>query len=896
MDVYVLTWSAKDVDERFEIHGFGKTPEGKSVVCRVVTKPYLYVKLSGVSYARRRVFLDDASKFKTVEHLCGLETKRDAWGFSKTPDNFARLVFMTLRDQKRAKRELTQDKYEVYEGNVDPIVRLCHDRHIPPVGWIRIQSTTTSSMYPGADVEYIVPASRVSPSDLTSVPPLVICSWDIEVYSHDGSFPKSSHPDNCIIQIASSFQRLGESAPYLTSVVCLHDTANVEGVDIVSVDDEAGVLIEWARILRENNVDIFLAYNSWQFDWEYIIGRQNVLEELLGDEEVAKALCTLGRGGPEAGTQRTWELNSGAYGQNSYSLIRATGVLDLDLMQLVKREHKLDSYSLNNVSLKFLGDSKIDLPAYQIFEKFVQGPEERAEIARYAAQDVLLPLHLLGRLNIFENLTQMAIATGVPVDYLLSRGQQIKVFSVILKQAKELGYLLPDDKNMTITGKFEGATVLDAKKGVYYDPVCGLDFASLYPSIMRTYNLCYSTLVIPGREEQPDKVYTVDTGLGVYSFSQDEKGILPTLLENLATWRKDAKKKMAVCKKQGDTFGESLWNGAQLAFKVTMNSVYGFTGASRGFMPCVPIAAATTATGRRLIDETKQLCLEMVPGSDVVYGDTDSVMVRFKVPAEHEHDLAYHFKVAEDVAGRITAHFPGCVELEFEKVYYPYMLFSKKRYAGLMFTNPSKHDYIDVKGIQIVRRDNAPIVKRVSQAILDAIMFDKSTEKAIAKARECIKSVLEGKEPIESFIVSKTLRGSYANPNAQPHVQVARKIQERTGKVIQSGVRVPYVFVVDNNIDQLISQRAEDPEYVVTNNVPLDYILYIDNQLTSPINALLELLINNPMLQILGHPDVAVLLEKMRASRKEKITTTKRVKLNQKNKQHEITQFFKRNV
>lgn len=269
-------------------------------------------------------------------------------------------------------------------------------------------------------------------------------------------------------------------------------------------------------------------------------------------------------------------------------------------------------------------------------------------------------------------------------------------------------------------------------------------------------------------------------------------------------------------------------------------------------------------------------------------------MVRFKVPDEHATDLEYHFKVAEDIAARITDHFPGCVELEFEKVYYPYMLFSKKRYAGLMYTTPATPDYIDVKGIQIVRRDNAPVVKKVSQSILDAIMYDKSTEKAIDKARECILSVLQGKEPIESFIVSKTLRGSYANPNAQPHVIVARKIQERTGKVIQSGVRVPYVFVVDDHIDQLISQRAEDPEYAVEHNVPLDYILYIDNQLTSPINALLELLINNPMLQILGHPDIASILGTMRAARQDRITITKRVKLNHKNRQREITHFFKK--
>ena len=223
MDVYILTWSARDTDNRFEIHGFGKTLNGESIVCRVVTKPYLFVKLAGLSLPRRRTFLDDAEKqYATVGHLCSLVTKKDAWGYSKSSDNFAKLVFNTQRDQKRAKKQLGYDKYEVYEGNVDPVVRLCHDRRIAPVGWIRIQSSVQGTLYYGADLEFVVLEHRVSPSTQTAIPPLVVCSWDIEVYSHNGNFPSSAHPENCIIQIASSFQRLGESKPYCTTVICLH--------------------------------------------------------------------------------------------------------------------------------------------------------------------------------------------------------------------------------------------------------------------------------------------------------------------------------------------------------------------------------------------------------------------------------------------------------------------------------------------------------------------------------------------------------------------------------------------------------------------------------------------------------------------------------------------------
>ncbi len=166
-------------------------------------------------------------------------------------------------------------------------------------------------------------------------------------------------------------------------------------------------------------------------------------------------------------------------------------------------------------------------------------------------------------------------------------------------------------------------------------------------------------------------------------FARGVDCVVPSLLEDLAAFRKAAKRDMAASKKAGDDFSASLANGKQLAYKIVMNSCYGFLGASKGFLPCVPIAAAVTATGRAMIEKTKAMAESLVPGSRVVYGDTDSVMVIFAVDDESKrHDLATHFGIAQRVADAITATFPKPVELEFEKCYYPYLLFSKKRYSG----------------------------------------------------------------------------------------------------------------------------------------------------------------------------------------------------------------------
>ena len=111
---------------------------------------------------------------------------------------------------------------------------------------------------------------------------------------------------------------------------------------------------------------------------------------------------------------------------------------------------------------------------------------------------------------------------------------------------------------------------------------------------------------------------------------------------------------------------------------------------------------------------------------------------------------------------------------------------------------------------------------------------------------------------------------------------------------MESGARVPYVFVVDDEIDnKLISAHAEDPQYVVDNGLQLDYLYYLNNQLMSPVTALLEVVVADPSSSILGHSEIDALLSKMREDRAHLLKRVKRVKTNTKNRQMEITRFFR---
>jgi DNA polymerase delta subunit 1 len=183
--------------------------------------------------------------------------------------------------------------------------------------------------------------------------------------------------------------------------------------------------------------------------------------------------------------------------------------------------------------------------------------------------------------------------------------------------------------------------------------------------------------------------------------------------------------------------------------------VYGFTGASKGILPCVAIAETVTSVGRDMIHQTKEVVERMpVPAEvtgavathfRVIYGDTDSVMIDFGIPSDHPDALALAFKIAPRVADIITDLFPNHVTIEFEKAYWPYLLLAKKRYVGLMFTNQEKHDKIDAKGIEIVRRDFSNFARNVLQAVVDPLMYNRSIKEAKAALAMHMRSVRDNK-------------------------------------------------------------------------------------------------------------------------------------------------------
>ena len=869
-----LTWEPRDTEEEHHISVFGKTEDGRSVCVTTAFNPYFFIKLSfGTSQQTiNEIYNLICRKCPECVISYSMAKSKDVWGFQNNEEFFfMKINFANLGARRRVDGFLRKPVQlssgsrvlKVYESNLDPVLRLMHRTGIQSTGWLDTGDKCVRSHLAKVDIDLWCNDWRSLKSVARDdIAPFVVGSFDIECNSSTGKFPDADVPGDACFQIAVSLCKFGTDEPYEKVCLCYKKT---EGPDTMSFDTEREMLEAFQKYLHEKSIDIITGWNIFGFDLEYIYKRAR---HCGCDPKFFK----LGRLNDESCQLTLKKLSSSALGDNFLKLLPMSGRFIFDMFHEVKKGYKLDSYSLNNVSKLYLGDQKIDMSPKEMFARYKEGdPGKLGEVAEYCIKDTLLPHKLLKKLCTLLNLLEMAKATWVPLCFLVERGQQIKVFSQLTKKARELGFMVPTIRYGAIPEEpYEGATVLEAQKGAYYTPITALDFEALYPSIMMAHNLCYSTLVmdekrygnIPGIDYE-----TFSIGDRTYKFAQSVPSLLPAILLELKQFRKKAKKDMAAA-----TGGmKEVYNGKQLAYKVSMNSVYGFTGAGKGILPCVPIASTTTCRGRAMIEETKTYVEKNFPGAKVRYGDTDSVMVEFDVgDRKGKEAIEYSWELGERAAEECSALFKKPNNLELEKVYWPYFLYSKKRYAAKLWTkgkDDQMHmDYIDIKGLQVVRRDNTPHVREVCKELLDVVLDAPDTGPPMELAKERAIELLSGDVPNEKLVLSQSLSDNYkvhgenvsvTGPRIgeinQAHVQVVHKMRERKpGSEPQSGDRVPYLLTKTGDPKAKAFEKSEDPKYVEENNIPVDYHYYFVNKFLNPVCDLLEPLFDDPKQEIFG--------------------------------------------
>jgi len=683
---------------------------------------------------------------------------------------------------------------------------------------------------------------------------------------------------------------------------------------------EKEVLLAWTRLIVSEDPDIVTGYNIFGFDFSFLYRRAqelNILDDFMKFSRLKDYQCQL----------KEIKVSSAAMGDIRAEYIEMTGRVVIDLYKYIQKTQVLDNYKLDYVCGKFLYKEKMDLSPQNIFIKQRGNSADRQYIAKYCLIDCILCNRLLTKLDVIGNAMAMATVCKVPLSYVYNRGQGVKIASLATYMCEKNGYrvhVLPqaDEENQG----YEGAIVLTPQIGIHFEPTVTLDFNSLYPSSMISENLSHCSFVERGGKydnlpeyEYVDITYDefewkvakkgkkkkikVKVGENTCRYVQlpnGKKSTIPMILMELLSERKKAKKQM---ESATDEFTAKLYNAKQLAYKTVANSVYGQTGAPTGLLFKPEIAASTTAVGRRMIifsrdyikkaykyaivklerpytddDDGNPTPFEgrefLVTDSYCVYGDTDSVFVRFNM-----YNFTYSGKVNPDgskaiikgekitgrdaifcsmalgkrVAKEISNQLKKPQNLDFEKVITPFILFSKKRYCGHYYTKMNKdYYYLNSMGIVLKRRDNAPIVKHIYGGVIKEIMNNHDIAKAYQFLQTECKKLLRGEFPMEMFTVSKTLKGFYKFPNRIAHnVLAMRQAQRDPGNKFSSNDRVPYVYIVPTRETPKTGQGKtakykqgdiiETPQFIIDNKLKINYALYLTNQIQVPVSQIFKL-------------------------------------------------------
>ena len=713
---------------------------------------------------------------------------------------------------------------------------------------------------------------------------------------------------DAIIQVGTTVHLYGEKQCSYKHIITLGSCDDIDGAHVTSCDNERDLILAWRDLIVNMDPDILIGYNIFGFDMAYLHDRS---EELSISDEFLK----IGRIKDKSCLYEIKTLSSSALGENIMKYVNMDGRVLIDIMKVVQRDHKLDSYKLDNVAHHFIGMNKNDVHPNDIFRLQQGTSNDRKTIAEYCIQDCALCNLLTMKLEILANNIGMANVCSVPLSYIFMRGQGIKIFSLVAKECRNEDFLIPTirkiEDNEDEDG-YEGAIVLEPKTGIYIDdPICVLDYASLYPSSMISENLSHDCIVLDSTYDNLPGVEYLNVAYDVYEGTGDkkakmgervcryvqlkEKGVIPRILMKLLRQRKETRKKIewqyVICNDGNqykgivndnndivniishdgtsiqipknniievhdvfDDFQKAVLDGLQLAYKVTANSLYGQIGAKTSPIYLKDIAACTTATGRKMIMLAKDYVEKNNEGAEIIYGDTDSIFVKFHVKDENGNKISG--KEAIPIVRQLGINASKGIksilkkphDLEWEKIFYPFVLLSKKRYVANKYEWDNDKCKQNSMGIVLKRRDNANIVKKIYGGIINIILNEQNVDKSIEFLNTSLHNLIDGKYPLEDLVITKSLRAEYDNPERIAHKVLADRIKERDpGNAPNANDRIPYLYIQTNEVKgQKILQgdKIETPEYVRQYKLKPDYEFYITRQIMNPITQVYALVLD----------------------------------------------------
>ncbi len=845
---------------------FGSTPEGKSVTCKVAGfRPYFY---AGVE---EDVLEDVADELRSIGLEVDAVDRFEPIGYQAVP---RKMLKITAQDPKsvRTLRDQVRDipgVRAVYETDILFRNRFLIDRNLGGMAWAKadIPEWVECSRVPLIDLESLVPVQR-DPNA-----PLRYMAFDIECLPLKGEMPKAEVSPVILISLAFEPEFRGQKDLVLVGkgIDCQRD-------DVLACRDEYDLLTTFSSIIREYDPDIIAGYNSNEFDFPYLDVRARQL----------KADIRAGRDGSSCYLRKIVNTTN----------VSITGRVVVDLLPIIRSSYSLKQYTLRNAAAELLKMEKYDVDPKEIESLWAGGGEGLRRFISYARRDAFLALRLMLDLRLMDKYIALSRASGSLLQDIVNGGQSGMVESLLLRRFRDQNRVVPPKPDADVSEEryvenedLKGGAVLVPEKGLLEDIVI-LDYKSLYPTIMMAHNLCYTTVItdrsqdvgpVPGQGQNDGQNITHNTALaptqvhaitapsgGRFVTPEVFPGIMPAVLRELLDERTRTKRLMKSAAEEERRFLDAK----QYAMKILLNSFYGYSGYARARLYSLAVANAVTSFGRENIIKTKNIVDgisslylidgKVVSGSElalgasgargfdlsVVYGDTDSVFVRIK-PHQGGVSVEEAELIGRKIAETVTTGLPDPMELVFEAFARRAIFLAKKRYALWVFepSGDSWKDRIKVRGMETVRRDWCELTSKTLKKCLELVLKEGKVDEAVDHVRAVIGRIQsldlsEDPEILNDLTLTRRYTkstGSYKNK--QPHIQLVEKIKERGGQVPGVGDRVPFVIVRGKGRRknrELFVDRAEDPQYALEKNLPLDTEYYIEKQILPPVLRIFE--------------------------------------------------------
>jgi DNA polymerase-2 len=518
-----------------------------------------------------------------------------------------------------------------------------------------------------------------------------------------------------------------------------------------ALPDERALLEALAQRIAELDTDVLVGWNLVDFDLRVLARRMRELGVRAALGRIPGEIAFR----QDPGFTRQWRAD-------------LPGRIALDGIPLVRDALRLEDYRLDTVARALLGRGKKideDAPdaAAEIERMYREDPQALCE---YNLEDARLALEILEREGLLALALERSLLSGMPLDRV---GASIASFDrLYLPELQRRGIAAPSVDADRKSEPVRGGAVLESTPGLFHN-VAVFDFKSLYPSLIRTFNLD------PLAHARADRAAHCIAAPNGARFSLEE-AILPDVIAGLAASRERARAR-------GDRHADQ-------AIKIMMNAMFGVLGAAacRFFDPA--IANAITGFGQQTLAWTRDALAEL--GVATIYGDTDSVFVQLATPepgaaaraeAERLREAAER-AIAQRIRREYGVESRLVLELEcvFERFFMPRVRGgaegSKKRYAGW------QGGRLELIGLESVRRDWPAVARRLQQGMLERLFRDADP---LAFAREIAERVKSGELDAELVYAKRVRKGSLERYTATtpPHVQAARKLPPGFGGVIR---------------------------------------------------------------------------------------------------------------